>query len=113
MGAEDMPPGTTIPEHQHEVDEEVLLLQRGRLRVVLNGDTTEAGPGDVIFLPARSRVGAKALPPDTATVYFVFPRGSVERCFQAVGWGAGETGPHRPTHADTLEVPPACQMTYF
>ena len=113
MGAEDMPPGTTIPEHQHEVDEEVLLIQRGRVRVVLNGDTTEAGTGDVIFLPVRSRVSATALPPDTATVYFVFPRGSVERCFQAVGRGAGESGPHRPTHTDTLEVPPACQMTYF
>jgi quercetin dioxygenase-like cupin family protein len=113
MGAEDMPPGTTIPEHQHEVDEEILLIQRGRVRVVLNSDTAVANTGDVIFLPPRSRVTATALPPDTATVYFVFPRGSVERCFQAVGRGAGETGPHRPTHADTLEVPPACQMTYF
>ncbi|HEU5042404.1 MAG TPA: cupin domain-containing protein [Gemmatimonadales bacterium] len=113
MGAEDMPPGTTIPEHQHEVDEEILLIQRGRVRVVLNGDTTEAGIGDVVFLPPRSRVSATALLPDTATVYFVFPRGSVERCFQAVGRGAGDTGPRRPTHADTLEVPPACQMTYF
>lgn len=113
MGAEDMPPGTAIPEHQHEVDEEILLVQRGRVRVVLNHDTTEAVSGDVIFLPPRTRVSLRALAPDTATIYFVFPRASVERCFQAVGRGAGETGPHRPTHADTLEVPPACQMTYF
>lgn len=113
MGAEDMPPGTAIPEHQHEVDEEILLVLRGRVRVVLNRDTSEAASGDVIFLPPRTRVSVQALGPDTATIYFVFPRGSVERCFQAVGRGAGETGPHRPTHADTLEVPPACQMTYF
>ena len=113
MGAEDMPPGSLIPEHQHEVDEEILLVHRGRVRVMLNGDTTEAGSGDVIFLPPRSRVSVRALPPDTATVYFVFPRGGVERCFQAVGRGAGETAPRKPTHADTLEVPPACQMTYY
>ena len=113
MGAEDLPPGTAIPEHQHEVDEEIVLVHRGRVRVVLNRDTTEAGSGDVIFLPARSRISVRALPPDTATVYFVFPRGSVERCFQAVGRGVGETTPRRPTHADTVEVPPACQMTYY
>ena len=113
MGAEDMPPGTAIPEHQHEVDEEILLVHRGRVRVVLNGKTSDAASGDAIFLPPRTRVSVQALAPDTATIYFVFPRGSVERCFQAVGRGAGETAPHRPTHADTLEVPPACQMTYF
>jgi quercetin dioxygenase-like cupin family protein len=113
MGAEDMPPGTAIPEHQHEVDEEILLVHRGRVRVVLNRDTTEAVSGDVVFLPPRTRVSVLALAPDTATIYFMFPRGSVERCFQAVGRGAGETSPHRPTHADTLEVPSACQMTYF
>jgi quercetin dioxygenase-like cupin family protein len=113
MGAEDLPPGTAIPEHQHEVDEEILLVHRGRVRVVLNRDTTEAASGDVVFLPPRTRVSVRALAPDTATIYFLFPRASVERCFQAVGRGSGETGPHRPTHADTLEVPPACQMTYF
>jgi quercetin dioxygenase-like cupin family protein len=113
MGSEDMPPGTAIPEHQHEVDEEILLILRGRVRVVLNRDTSEAASGDLVFLPPRTRVSVRAMPPDTATIYFVFPRAGIERCFQAVGRGAGETGPHRPTHADTLEVPPACQMTYF
>jgi quercetin dioxygenase-like cupin family protein len=113
MGAEDMPPGTVIPEHEHEVDEEILLVHRGRVRVVLNRDTTDATSGDVVFLPPRTRVSVRALAPDTATIYFVFPRASVERCFQAVGRGAGESAPHRPTHADTVEVPPACQMTYF
>jgi quercetin dioxygenase-like cupin family protein len=113
MGAEDLPPGTAIPNHQHEVDEEILLVYRGRVSVVLNRDTTEAAGGDVIFLPPRTRVSVRALPPDTATIYFVFPRASVERCFQAVGRAAGQTAPRPPTHADTLEVPPACQMTYF
>jgi quercetin dioxygenase-like cupin family protein len=113
LGAEDMPPGSMIPEHQHEVDEEILLVHRGKVRVVLNNDTTEAVSGDVVFMPPRTRVTVRALAPDTATIFFMFPRASVERCFQAVGRGPGETAPHRPTHADTLEVPPACQMTYF
>jgi quercetin dioxygenase-like cupin family protein len=113
MGAEDLPPGTAIPEHRHEVDEEILLVHRGRVRVMLDHDTTEARVGDVIFLPSRSRVSVRSLPPDTATIFFVFPRGSVERCFEAVGRGAGESQPRRPTHADSLEVPPACQMTYY
>ncbi len=64
MGYEDLPPGTAIPQHRHEVDEEILIVYRGRVRVLLDRDT--------------------------ASIFFVFPRGSVERCFQFVGRGEGE-----------------------
>jgi hypothetical protein len=106
MGAEDLSPGSLIPEREHEVDEEILLVHRSRVRVMLNGDTTEAGSGDVIFLPPRSRVSVRALPPDTATVYFVFSRGGVERCFPSRGpWGrrdgAAQTDPCRHSRGPT------------
>jgi uncharacterized RmlC-like cupin family protein len=113
MGAEDLPPGAAIPAHQHEVDEEILIVQRGRVQVVFEHDSASAGPGDAVFLPARTRVSVQTIGSDTASIFFVFPRGSVERCFQYVGRGEGQSAPPPYTRADTLEALRTCQMTYF
>ncbi len=66
MGAEDLPPGTAIPAHQHEVDEEILIVHRGRVRVTFDRDSADAIAGDAVFLPPRTRVSLRALGPDTA-----------------------------------------------
>lgn len=113
MGYEDIPPGTAIPTHQHEVDEEILIVHRGRVQVVLEHDSTSAAAGDAVFLPPHSRVSVRAIGSDTASIFFVFPRGSVERCFQFIGRSEGQTVPSVLTRADTLEVLRSCQMTYF
>src|SRR6266511_1657366 len=75
MGAEDLPPGTAIPAHQHEVDEELLIVHRGRVLVVFEHDSATAGPGDAVFLPARTRVSVRTLGSDTASIFFVFQIG--------------------------------------
>jgi len=113
MGAEDLPPGTAIPAHQHEVDEEILIIHRGRVRVLMDRDTVVAGAGDAIFLPPRIPISVRALAPDTASVFFVFPRGSVERCLQFVGRAERAAAAPRPfTSADSAEARQVCQMTY-
>ena len=111
LGAEDLPPGTGIPRHRHEVDEEILIVQRGQVRFELNDSAQVASAGSVVFLPPRTWVGVSNPGTDTATVMFVFPRGSVERCFQYIGRGAGET-PRPPTEEEIAEERRACQMTY-
>jgi quercetin dioxygenase-like cupin family protein len=113
MGYEDLPPGTAIPPHQHEVDEEILIVHRGRVQVVFDRDSADAVAGDAVFLPPRTRVSVRALGSDTASIFFVFPRASVERCFQFVGRGEGEAAPRSYTRADTTEAFRVCQMTYF
>jgi hypothetical protein len=42
LGGEDMPPGTAVPRHRHEVDEELLIVVRGRLQVSVNDSIVEA-----------------------------------------------------------------------
>lgn len=111
LGAEDLPPGTSIPRHRHEVDEEILIVQRGQVRFELNDSAHVATAGSVVFLPPRTWVGVSNPGTETATVMFVFPRGSVERCFQFIGRGPGET-PRPPTEAELAEERRACQMTY-
>jgi quercetin dioxygenase-like cupin family protein len=113
MGYEDLPPGSAIPEHEHEVDEEIIIVHRGHVRAILGRDSTDAAAGDAIFLPPRTHISVRALPPDTASIFFVFPRGSVERCFEFTGRGEGETTPRRLTRADTAEALRTCQMTYY
>jgi len=44
-------PQSTIPGHIRQ-EEEVLLMHRGTLRVHVNGDSVDLGPGDVITVPA-------------------------------------------------------------
>jgi quercetin dioxygenase-like cupin family protein len=113
MGYEDMPPGSAIPEHSHEVDEEVIIIHRGRVQVVLGHDTATAVAGDAIFLPPRNHISIRALAPDTASIFFVFPRGTVERCFQGSGRAAPDAPPPSYTDAEMAEGRRVCQMTYY
>ncbi|HEX2187698.1 MAG TPA: cupin domain-containing protein [Longimicrobiaceae bacterium] len=111
LGAEDLPPGTSIPRHRHELDEEILIVQRGELTVELNDTAHVAPAGSVVFLPPRSWVAVSNRGSATATVMFVFPRGSVERCFQYIGRAPGEA-PRPRTAQEQAEERRACQMTY-
>lgn len=112
LGAEDLPPGSSIPRHRHEVDEEILIVHRGEVTFELAGRTERAGPGSVVFLPPRSWISARNEGRDTASIMFVFPRGAVEKCFQFLG--AERPGGAAPdsTAEERGEERRACQMTY-
>lgn len=111
LGAEDLPPGTGVPRHRHEIDEEILVVQRGEVTVELNDSSHRAQAGSVVFLPPRSWVAVSNPGADTATIMFVFPRAGMERCFQFVGLAPGEA-PRRRTAQEEAEERRACQMTY-
>lgn len=111
LGSEDLPPGTLVPRHRHELDEEILIVQRGRVVVELNDTAHEAQAGSVVYLPPRTWVAVANRGTETATIMFVFPRGGVERCFQFIGTAPGEA--RRPrTPQEAAEERRACQMTY-
>ena len=111
LGAEDLPSGTSIPRHRHELDEEILIVQRGTVTVALNDSAHTATAGSVVYLPPRTWIALSNEAAETATVMFVFPRGAIERCFQFVGRGAGEAQ-REPTEAELAEERRTCQMTY-
>jgi mannose-6-phosphate isomerase-like protein (cupin superfamily) len=82
LGTEEMPVGTSTRTHLHEIDEEILIVHRGRLTVTLNDSTYTAEPGTVVYLPPGTWVTAANPGPGPATLMYVFPRGAVERCMQ-------------------------------
>jgi quercetin dioxygenase-like cupin family protein len=109
--SEDMPPGTAVPRHRHEVDEELLIVTRGRVTVALNDSVHQAPAGSVIYLPPRAWVAVRNAGPDTATVMAVFPRGAIERCFQFAARALGQSAP-LPPEAERLDPLRACHMTF-
>jgi mannose-6-phosphate isomerase-like protein (cupin superfamily) len=44
----ELPPGTSVGVHRHGDDEEVYVIIRGHGRMLLDGETFDVGPGDVI-----------------------------------------------------------------
>jgi quercetin dioxygenase-like cupin family protein len=111
MGYEDLPPGTAIPRHRHELDEEILIVHRGRVVVILNADTATAQAGDALFLPPRTWVSVRSPGPDTAAIFFIFPRATMEACFRFVGHGEGES-PHPQTPRERDEEGRVCRWSY-
>lgn len=109
LGSEELPPGASIPRHRHEVDEEILIVHRGTVTVELDGTAHRAEEGAVVYLPPRTWVSVRNDGDEAAAVMFVFPRGSMERCFQFIG--RDEQG-ERARPADPGEESRSCQMTY-
>jgi mannose-6-phosphate isomerase-like protein (cupin superfamily) len=62
-------PGGTEGVPHHVSREEVLYVLSGMLRVTLDGETEEAGPGDVVLVPAGARFGASNLAAEPATAW--------------------------------------------
>ncbi len=51
VGYEDLPPGTAIPVHKHLMDEEVLFLHQGEVKVILGDRKQEVKQGAKDGLP--------------------------------------------------------------
>ena len=62
-------PGGTEGVPHHVSREEVLYVLDGILRVTLDGAAEDAGPGDVVLVPAGARFGASNLAAEPATAW--------------------------------------------
>ena len=62
-------PGGTQGVPHHVSREEVLYVLDGILRVTLDGAAEDAGPGDVVLVPAGARFGASNLATEPATAW--------------------------------------------
>lgn len=115
VGTEELPPGSRVPRHRHELDEEVLIVQHGEVTFLLNDTAHVAPAGSVVYLPPRNWIVVENRSAAPARIMFVFPRGSVERCFQFIGRSVADSAAGRAparTSADAAEERHSCQMTY-
>ena len=115
VGAEELPPGSRVPRHRHELDEEVLIVQQGEVTFLLNDTAHVAPAGSVVYLPPRNWITVENRSNAPARIMFVFPRGAVERCFQFIGRSVADSAAGRaPVQTPTAvaEERHSCQMTY-
>ncbi len=115
LGAEELPPGSRVPRHRHELDEEVLIVQQGEVTFFLNDTAHVAPAGSVVYLPPRNWITVENRSGAPAKIMFVFPRGAVERCFQYIGRSVADSVAGRvPTKSAPAEAEErhSCQMTY-
>jgi quercetin dioxygenase-like cupin family protein len=81
---QDNPPGTKIPMHIHEHEDEVYKVLEGEVEFTVNDETTLLKAGDTIFLPRLIPHTWKVVGTANAKVYLdIFPAG-LERMFQEI-----------------------------
>lgn len=115
VATEELPPGSRVPRHRHELDEEVLIVQQGEVTFLLDDSAHVAPAGSVVYLPPRHWISVENRSPSPARIMFVFPRGAVERCFQFIGRSVADSAAGREPErvpADAAEERHSCQMTY-
>ena len=79
------PPGTFVPPHRHTTQDEYLYILEGTLDFWLEGEETNAGPGDTVRLPMGGAHGI--FNKSDATVrclFWVAPTGRLPELFQAL-----------------------------
>jgi mannose-6-phosphate isomerase-like protein (cupin superfamily) len=69
-----LPPGQMPhPAHHHEW-EEILYIQTGKIQVTINGETTQIGPGSVVYIASNEEHSSKNIG-DVPSQYFVLAIG--------------------------------------
>jgi quercetin dioxygenase-like cupin family protein len=67
----ELKPGCKVPEHSHE-NEQISHVLKGRLRFVVDGETIEVGPGDILLIPPHAAHSAEVLGEETVLDYDIF-----------------------------------------
>jgi quercetin dioxygenase-like cupin family protein len=65
-------PGDAIPTHKHLAQDEILLIERGTLRVHLGDHERVLHAGGMVFIPANTWVGAKNIGTETERDVAIF-----------------------------------------
>ncbi len=90
-GYEDVPPGDSGRTHMHLEEDELILVHRGTLDVLLGDSTRRAGTGAAVFIPRHTWVTFRTVGSDTAGFWFVFNAPGFEKCLRALSAPPGQS----------------------
>jgi mannose-6-phosphate isomerase-like protein (cupin superfamily) len=80
------PPGTMVPPHVHEVEDEFIYVAEGELEVLVGDQKYTAGAGDLIKMPKGVPHGIwQKGDKNTRTLWTVVPAGQMEELLKALG----------------------------
>lgn len=93
LGTQDLVPGAGIPMHRHETADEVLVIERGHARAVIEGQRIEVSRGSTVFVPRGTWHAVENTGEPIELMWVVTPPG-LEGFFRGVGSPPGEPIKH-------------------
>ncbi|MFT3696419.1 MAG: cupin domain-containing protein [Kofleriaceae bacterium] len=101
MGTQHLDPGSGIPMHRHEHEDEVLFVHEGEGVAVLEGTKTVVHTGGTIFIPHGTWHGVESTGGAAELVWVVTPPG-LEDYFRDTGVRAGDPPTLTPAELDDI-----------
>ena len=90
-GTELLAPAAALPKHRHLLQDEILLIQSGTVRVWLGDEERDLHAGGLVFIPANTWVSGKNIGTEPVALTFVFSAPGFEDTMRCNSVPAGET----------------------
>lgn len=101
MGTQHLDPGSGIPLHRHEHEDEILFVHAGEGTAILDGTRTPVADGATVFVPHGTWHGVESTGHAVELVWVVSPPG-LEDYFRATGVHAGAPPKLTPAELDDI-----------
>jgi len=83
MGSTEMPKGSNIVMHRHDIAEEILFVHRGNGMAIIDGDSINISEGSTLFIPPGTWHGVNN-PDDSMNILFIVTPQGQEKVFRAL-----------------------------
>lgn len=93
MIVQDVSPGTTIPVHRHEKEDEVIFIQSGSGEAILGDERVGVSPGSTLFVPQGTWHGGRNTGSQTLKWIAVYSPAGFEGYFREIGRRAPDDSP--------------------
>jgi quercetin dioxygenase-like cupin family protein len=100
MITQDVSPGTTIPIHLHEKEDEVIFIQSGAGEATLGDDTIPLAAGSTLFVPQGTWHGGRNTGSATLKWIALYSPSGFDGYFREIGRRTPEEAPRRRTNEE-------------
>ena len=108
MITQEVSPGTSIPVHLHEREDEIIFIQSGIGEGIVADDRVSLVPGSVMFVPQGTWHGGRNTGPDTLRWIAIYSPAGFEGYFREIG----RRSPDSPRPSRSREEAEALDRSY-
>jgi mannose-6-phosphate isomerase-like protein (cupin superfamily) len=100
MITQDVSPGTVIPVHLHENEDEIIFIQSGTGEATLGDTTVKLATGATLFVPQGTWHGGRNTGKETLKWIAIYSPSGFEGYFREIGRRAPDAAPRSRTEAE-------------
>lgn len=105
-------PGTTIPIHAHDGEDELIFIQSGVGEATLDGATVPLSAGSSVFVPRGTWHGGRNTGSDTLRWVAIYTPSGFEGYFREIGRPAADAPPRSRTPAERAALDARYRIRY-